>query len=128
MTVETAFLSHADYARLLGAADLGVSLHKSSSGLDLPMKVVDMFGAGLPVVGWSGFEAWGELVEEGVNGRGFTDAKGLEKLLVELMAEDGGSLETLKAGALKEGERRWDQEWDGVVGPALGLTKASSVK
>lgn len=117
----TGWLSISDYASLLGSADVGVSLHVSSSGLDLPMKVVDMFGTGLPVVGWNRFEAWAELVREGVNGRGFVDAGELSDVLVELFRHSSTMLSRLKRGALLEGEKRWEHEWDPVAGRLLGL-------
>jgi beta-1,4-mannosyltransferase len=120
-TIVTAWLSSEDYAALLGAADLGVSLHTSSSGVDLPMKVVDMFGAGLPVAGWSQFEAWPELVKEGINGRGFESAEQLSDILIELFKEGSTGLAELKKGALEEGKRRWDDEWMPIAGRLFRL-------
>ena len=116
VTIETAFLSTSDYAKLLGSADLGVSLHTSSSGVDLPMKVVDMFGAGLPVAGWGEFEAWPELVHEGVNGMSFKDAEGLQQVLMQLFSGDEELLENLRNGVVEEGKLRWDEEWNRVAG------------
>ena len=119
--VRTAWLSITDYASLLGAADLGISLHKSTSGVDLPMKVVDMLGTGLPVAGWDAFEAWPELIQEGVNGRGFSSAEGLAKILEEVLGGDRGELQRLREGALRECERRWGGEWMPVAGRLFQL-------
>ncbi|KAJ5231915.1 CAZyme family GT33 [Penicillium citrinum] len=121
VTIRTAWLTVSDYARLLASASLGVSLHTSSSGVDLPMKVVDMFGAGLPVVGWSQFEAWPELVTEGVNGMGFGSATELMERLVDLFGDDQ-KLAKLRGGAQKESLRRWDDEWNPIAGTLFGLT------
>lgn len=119
----SAWLSNRDYASLLAAADLGISLHKSSSGVDLPMKVVDMFGAGLPVAAYAGFESIGELVKEGQNGCGFETVPQLTEILKRLLSLEGaGELARLKRGAVEEGSRRWDEEWDSVVGPVIGIT------
>lgn len=118
----SAWLSNRDYASLLAAADLGISLHKSSSGVDLPMKVVDMFGAGLPVAAYAGFESIGELVKEGQNGCGFETVPQLTEILKRLLSLEGsGELARLKRGAVEEGSRRWDEEWDSVVGPVIGV-------
>ena len=86
------------------------------------MKVVDMFGAGLPVVGWSRFEAWPELVTEGVNGRGFGSSEELAIHLTDLFGNPQ-KLENLRAGAQNESLHRWDQEWDPIAGRLLELVK-----
>lgn len=127
ISIKTAFLPMEDYASLLACADLGVCLHESSSQLDLPMKVLDMFGAGLPVAAFTGrrkYYSFGELVKQDVNGWGFDSTQGLVRILSSLSDEVGEEgLRRLREGALAEGKKRWDDEWEGSVGKALELNE-----
>jgi beta-1,4-mannosyltransferase len=119
VTIKTAWLPTSEYAKLLASADLGVCLHQSSSGVDLPMKVVDMFGAGLPVVGWGRYESWPELVKDGVNGRDFGSTQELQDILMDLFGDDGTKLEHLRNGVMAESGHQWQDEWEAVVGKTL---------
>jgi beta-1,4-mannosyltransferase len=69
--IRTVWLEVDDYPLVVGSADLGVCLHFSSSGFDLPMKVVDMFSAQLPCLAYR-YPCIDELVQEGTNGRLFS--------------------------------------------------------
>ncbi|CAI8595384.1 unnamed protein product [Vicia faba] len=118
----TMWLSADDYPLLLGSADLGVCLHTSSSGLDLPMKVVDMFGCGLPVCAVS-YSCIKELVSVDKNGLLFSSSSELADELLTLfkgfpVACD--SLKVLKSGALDTGSSsRWVTEWEEHAKPLI---------
>lgn len=107
--VEFVWLSAEDYPKLLSLCDYGVSLHTSSSGLDLPMKILDMFGSGLPVIAMN-YPVLDELVTHDVNGLKFTDRRELHESLIFAM-KDTEVYNKLKDGALKESTNRWDTSW-----------------
>jgi len=114
------WLSAEDYPKLLAAADLGVSLHTSSSGLDLPMKVVDMFGCGLPVLAMN-FKCIGELVVHGYNGFLF---EGKEELANQLQClfEDfpiRDQLSKFENNLSHFQQERWESNWDKLIKPVF---------
>mmetsp|Transcript_74961 Transcript_74961/g.175923 ORF Transcript_74961/g.175923 Transcript_74961/m.175923 type:complete len:93 (+) Transcript_74961:66-344(+) len=85
------------------------------------MKVVDMFGCGVPVAA-IGFPCVGELVRDGANGRIFQDAEGLAKLLVTMLRGFPGEckeLSRLREGARLTARKRWRDVWDGNAWPVL---------
>ncbi|XP_036876763.1 chitobiosyldiphosphodolichol beta-mannosyltransferase isoform X3 [Manis javanica] len=117
----TPWLEAEDYPLLLGSADLGVCLHKSSSGLDLPMKVVDMFGCCLPVCALD-FQCLHELVKHEENGLVFEDSEELAaqlQMLFSKFPDPAGKLNQFRKNLQESEQLRWDESWKQTVLPLV---------
>ncbi|KAI5696989.1 hypothetical protein M8J75_003471 [Diaphorina citri] len=109
ITIYTPWLTAEDYPVLIGCADLGVSLHTSSSGLDLPMKVVDMFGCGVPVCA-KDFDCLNELVHHGENGFVFDTAQQLAHQ-ISLCFSDSSLRQKLGDQVSVFRRQSWHENW-----------------
>jgi beta-1,4-mannosyltransferase len=116
------WLEPEDYPRVVGSADLGLCLHRSSSGLDIPMKVADLFGAGVPVCALDYGATLAERVRHGTNGLLFSTAEQLTSVLFdffEAFPGDDQAFERLRTGARKSAGISWEEGWRREAQPVL---------
>lgn len=124
VTVLTPWLENSDYPKLLASGDLGVCLHYSSSGLDLPMKVVDMFGSGLPVCAIR-FQCIQELLRHGENGFIFETPDELSQTISEWFYDFPSNIALINQRQLftqnlnNFQKLRWMENWQKNVQPML---------
>jgi beta-1,4-mannosyltransferase len=116
------WLEPEDYPKVVGSADLGLCLHRSSSGLDIPMKVADLFGAGVPVCALDYGIGLGERVRHGDNGFLFSTGRQLADVLFDLFEtfpRDQALLDRLRSGARKSARPTWEEGWAREAKPVL---------
>jgi beta-1,4-mannosyltransferase len=122
IAVRTIWLEPSDYPRLIGMADLGLCLHQSSSGLDLPMKLADLRGAGVPAAVYDYAPVLGEVMTTGHEGLTFRDPGDLATLLIDVAnrtALPDSPLERSRAWIGGHAPERWQAQWDASARPVL---------
>jgi beta-1,4-mannosyltransferase len=120
--LRTRWLEPEEYPRVVGSADLGLCLHRSSSGLDIPMKVADLFGAGVPVCALDYGACLAERVRHGDNGLLFSTGVQLADVLFDLFETfpaEQSRLERLRTGARRSARPTWDEGWAREAKPVL---------
>jgi beta-1,4-mannosyltransferase len=120
--LRTRWLEPEEYPRVVGSADLGLCLHRSSSGLDIPMKVADLFGAGVPVCALDYGACLAERVRHGDNGLLFSTGRQLADVLFDLFETfpgDQSSLARLRTGARRSARPTWEEGWSAEARPVL---------
>ena len=116
--IHTGFLSEKIYRSLLSFCHFGLSMHRSSSGLDLAMKVVDLFAAGVPVCALDYGGSLSEQVSDGHTGFLFRTAPDLATLLERLQREPS-LLAPLRERIRGAWDTTWSEEWRRVAAPVF---------
>jgi beta-1,4-mannosyltransferase len=123
--VQTLWLAASDYPKLISCSDLGLSLHTSTSGLDLPIKIQDCFGCHVPVLA-KRFQCLPEILVDNVHGRVFETAPELAQQLQELLVEKGGAQKWEQyRRAIAKDRTQWHDNW---VQNALPVISAAAAK
>ena len=122
IAVRTTWVEPGEYPTLVGMADAGLCLHQSSSGLDLPMKLADFRGAGVPVCAFDYGPVLTEVLSSGHEGVTFGEPGELATLLSALAAADLSAVPKFAAArawlAVNPPER-WEEQWRRAASPVV---------
>ncbi len=125
IAVRTVWLEPADYPTLIGMADAGLCLHQSSSGLDLPMKLADFRGAGVPVCAFDYAPVLSEVLTSGHEGITFHEPGQLATVLMALATADLTTVPAFAAARTwlaANASERWEDQWPRVA-PAFTASR-----
>lgn len=122
LAVRTVWLEPSDYPVAVGLADAGLCLHQSSSGLDLPMKLADFRGVGVPVCVYDYAPVLAEAITPGREGITFRDPGELSAVLVALASGELAAVPAFAAARVwltGHPPERWEEEWSRNASPVL---------
>jgi beta-1,4-mannosyltransferase len=120
--LRTAFLDPADYRELLCAAHLGLCLHRSTSGVDLPMKLMDFFGARTPACVLDYGACLAEQIQPGLTAVTFRSSRELAGRLDELLQgfpDDLQLLERMQRNIEATCTEAWRDTWQREAAPVF---------
>jgi beta-1,4-mannosyltransferase len=110
--------SHAAIER----ADVGLCLHQSASGLDLPIVLSDLRAAGVPVCAYDYAPVLTEVLTNGREGVRFGEPGELMTLLVSVATRDTSTESPLarsRAWLAANPAETWEEHWHRAMGPVV---------
>lgn len=122
ITVRTLWLEPRDYPTLIGMADAGLCLHQSSSGLDLPMKLADFRGCGIPACAFDYGPVLSEVLTPGHEGVTFGEPGELAVVIVAIATADLTAVPKFaasRAWVAAHPAERWNEAWQQTAKPLL---------
>jgi beta-1,4-mannosyltransferase len=122
LRVDTPDVAPEEYPHLLASGHIGLSLHRSSSGLDLPMKILELRAVGVPVLTLNDGSPLDEIAPPGCGVLQYETAQDLARHLYTAVSEEAGTtgfVARLTAQARNHPPPPWDDRWAVVMAPLL---------
>jgi beta-1,4-mannosyltransferase len=122
IAVRLADVDPIDYPAVIGMARVGICLHQSSSGLDLPTALADFRGAGIPVCAFDYAPVLGEVLTSGREGVTFREPGELAAVFVSIATNNvqaDSPLARSRAWLAANPVDLWDTHWRAAAWPVL---------